>query len=505
MTRIPLHAIAFSLLCGTASAQTFYLGKTGGAAPGPTTLNLGAGPAGAPYIVLFSFQEQPTVVNGISLDIPLDWLPMSGLIPGFIGLLNGTGGASVGFSLPGGMPELLDSTISFQAVAGFPSSVVSNLVRITPAEPGTFEPALTSPMVPVGGGGALPAGNGDLLFVGGSGPVAQRYDSEIENWTAAGLTFGVGLFSQTTPLADGRVLFTGGLDLATGQPTSAAAVYDPVAGTTTTLTMGIARAGHGASLLGNGQVLITGGFQVFDLANLLSLFTSIQGTTEIFDPATDSFSPGPVLLEPRALHTSTTLASGQVLIAGGLTLLPIVNLPLVSNTAYRFNPATGSFGFPAFFNGGRFLHSAVGLPNGKVLLAGGLTLDLTTFLTTLNPIDILIGTRTDGQLYTPSFLGFGTFANIDVLSEGRAGAALAVLPDGGALIAGGFNLTVNVAGGVFVASAAASADRFSTATNAFSSTGPMAAPRLFPVAVPLPDGTVMVIGGGPLVAEIYQP
>ncbi|MGH7151435.1 MAG: hypothetical protein ACREIU_12095, partial [Planctomycetota bacterium] len=281
MTRIPLRAFALSVLCATASAQPFSLGKTGGAAPGSTALSLAGGPASAPYIVLFSFDEQPTVVNGIALDIPLTRLELCGLIPGFVGRLNGTGGASVGFALPGGMPALLDATLSFQAVAGFPSSVVSNLVRITPAEPGTFEPALASPAVPVGGGGALPAGNGDLLFVGGSGPVAQLYDSKIEDWTAAGVTFGVGLFSQTTPLADGRVRFTGGLDLATGQPTSAAAVYDPVAGTTTTLAMGIARAGHGASLLGNGQVLITGGFQVFDLTNLLTLFQSIQGTTEV--------------------------------------------------------------------------------------------------------------------------------------------------------------------------------------------------------------------------------
>jgi hypothetical protein len=32
----------------------------------------------------------------------------------------------------------------------------------------------------------------------------------------------------------------------------------------------------------------------------------------------------------------------------------------------------------------------------------------------------------------------------------------------------------------------------------------MAAPRLFPVAVNLPDGTIMVVGGGPANAEIYQ-
>ncbi|HET6204632.1 MAG TPA: kelch repeat-containing protein [Planctomycetota bacterium] len=505
MTRVLLFGVPLLVLCAPAGAQTLSLSKAGGAAPGTTTLSLAGGPAGAPYIVLFSFDEQPTTVNGVTLEIPLTWIDFAGILPGFLGLLDAYGEASTGFALPAGLPAVLDATISIQAVAGLAPSTVSNLVRVTPAEPGTFEPALESPAVPVEGGGGVAAGNGEILFVGGSGPVAQRYDSRIEAWTLAGATFGVGLFSQTTPLADGRVLFTGGLDLATGQPTSAAAVYDPVAGTTTPLAMNAARAGHGASLLGNGTVLITGGFQVFDLTNLLLLFQSIQGTTEVFDPATNAFAPGPILLEPRALHTSTTLASGQALIAGGITLVPILNVPLVSNTAYRFNPATGSFGFPAFFGGARFLHSAVGLPNGKVLLVGGLTLDLTAFLTTGNPLDIVFGTRTDGQLYTPTLFGFGTFAAVNALSEGRAGAGLAVLPDGGALVAGGFNLAIDIPGGIFSATAASSADRFSTATNAFAPTGSMAAARLFPLAAPLPDGTVMVIGGGPFAAEIYQP
>jgi hypothetical protein len=32
----------------------------------------------------------------------------------------------------------------------------------------------------------------------------------------------------------------------------------------------------------------------------------------------------------------------------------------------------------------------------------------------------------------------------------------------------------------------------------------MAAPRLFGAALSLPDGTVLVVGGGPTNAEIYQ-
>ncbi|MBL8730510.1 MAG: hypothetical protein JNM25_18980 [Planctomycetes bacterium] len=50
----------------------------------------------------------------------------------------------------------------------------------------------------------------------------------------------------------------------------------------------------------------------------------------------------------------------------------------------------------------------------------------------------------------------------------------------------------------------ATADRFTFNPNALAPTGSMAAPRLFPTALPLPDRTIMVVGGGPLDVEIYQ-
>ena len=175
--------------------------------------------------------------------------------------------------------------------------------------------------------------------------------------------------------------------------------------------------------MGNGLVLITGGLLSFDLSDPLSLLTGIQNTSEFFNPATNTFTAGPVMLEARALHTSTTLTSGQVLIAGGLTLLPIVNLPTVSSTSYLFNPSAGNFGLPTFFTGPRFLHSATALDNGKVLLAGGLSLDLSAFLQSGNIADIVIGTREDCLVYTPGVF-FGTFATVPGMQVGRAGAPL---------------------------------------------------------------------------------
>ena len=491
-------------LAATASAQNLSLDKVGGGLGANVSFPL-QGNANEPYVVLFNLIEQSTPLPalGITLDIPDTFAWFSYNAPTFAGLTNGTGNATAVATLPLD-PSWEGLTISLQAVAGAGPFRVSNLVRLTPQLPRTFKDALNQPLVPILGGSAAPSANNELLFIGGSGPVAQRYKSRTEEWELAGASLGVGLLSPTTSLADGRVLFTGGLDLTTGQPTATASLYDPATQTTTTLTMNSPRAAHGASLMPNGRVLVTGGSPSVNLTNPLSLLTGLLASSEIFDPVTMAFTPGPNMLEARAFHTSTTLTTGRVLIAGGLAVLPIINVPNVSSTAYLFNPTTNSFGLPSVMNGARFLHTATPLSNGRVLLCGGLTLDLTLFLQTLNIADLIIGTRTDCQLFAPSLFGFGTFTTVNGMQIGRAGAALAPLPNGGALIAGGFQMTIDATTGTFVLNATATADRFTQSPNLIAPVGSMAAPRLFPTTVNLPDGTVMVVGGGPTNAEIYQ-
>src|SRR2546421_3411217 len=64
------------------------------------------------------------------------------------------------------------------------------------------------------------------------------------------------------------------------------------------------RAGHGATLLNNGKVLITGGIN--ESATLNSAL--------LYDPASGSLVATGSLTSPRAYHTSTLLADGRVLI-----------------------------------------------------------------------------------------------------------------------------------------------------------------------------------------------
>jgi hypothetical protein len=64
----------------------------------------------------------------------------------------------------------------------------------------------------------------------------------------------------------------------------------------------------------------------------------------------------------RADHTATGLADGTVLVAGG---------PGPGASAEIYDPATGTFSPTGSMATGRIYHTATGLADGTVLVAGG--------------------------------------------------------------------------------------------------------------------------------------
>ena len=114
-----------------------------------------------------------------------------------------------------------------------------------------------------------------------------------------------------------------------------------------------------ATVLANGKVLIAGG----DFDNSLS-------STELYDPVSNTFAAAtPSMNGVREAATATLLSSGKVLIAGGLDNSGFGN-PL--GTTELYDPATNTFAASTpSMNNGRYDATATLLPNGKVLIAGG--------------------------------------------------------------------------------------------------------------------------------------
>jgi hypothetical protein len=82
----------------------------------------------------------------------------------------------------------------------------------------------------------------------------------------------------------------------------------------------------------------------------------------------------------------------------------------------------------------------------------------------------------------------GSFAPTGSMTVERSGAAASRLPDGRVLVAGGGSVAV-------LSPDLQSAEIFDPATGSFSPTGSMTVPRFGAAAAPLPDGRVLVAGG----------
>ncbi|MBP1705894.1 MAG: Branched-chain amino acid transporter, amino acid-binding protein, partial [Chloroflexi bacterium] len=169
-----------------------------------------------------------------------------------------------------------------------------------------------------------------------------------------------------TLLPDGRVLVAGGASTAgeegLGGLLAGAETYDPASGTFVgTGPLATARAGATATLLSDGRVLVAAGFDVPRPGAVSTLRAA-----EIYDPASGTFGPTGSLVTARYLHTATLLPDGRVLITGGFD--PEAGY-LASAEIY--DPANGTFVGTGPLTAGRYGHTATLLPDGRVLVAGG--------------------------------------------------------------------------------------------------------------------------------------
>src|SRR5258708_1426166 len=129
-----------------------------------------------------------------------------------------------------------------------------------------------------------------------------------------------------------------------------------------------------------------------------------------------SLTPATPMLEPRSGHSATLLPDGKVLIAGGMRR----NQDFYKS-AELYDPATGKFQPTGEMHERRVGHIAVLLQSGKVLVAGGW---------------VGMGGTDSAELYDPATGKFTVIANAKMTTpRGRPSATL--LNNGDVLIAGG--------------------------------------------------------------------
>jgi Galactose oxidase, central domain/Kelch motif len=151
--------------------------------------------------------------------------------------------------------------------------------------------------------------NGNVLVAGGGNATAELFDPTTGSFIPTG-SMGSARSLHAATLENGKVLVTGGYD-AGAKAVATAELFDPASSTfTPTGSMGTARYLHTTTLLSDGKVLVAGGFENASGPTPLS-------AAELFDPSSGTFTATADMSAARTSHTATLLTNGEVLVTGG--------------------------------------------------------------------------------------------------------------------------------------------------------------------------------------------
>jgi N-acetylneuraminic acid mutarotase len=291
---------------------------------------------------------------------------------------------------------------------------------------------------------------------------AELYDPATGKWNATGaLRQARNSGNGATLLHDGRVLLAGGHS--NSGVIRGAEVYDPTTGKWSDAGQLSVGRDPVATLLADGRVLVAGGIdwhtdngKVYDVA-------------EIYDPATGQWTPTGSLGTPRYEQRAILLDDGRVLAIGGYQ---DHNADTLHARTELYDPSTGRWQRTGDLPQPRGWFGHAKLSDGRVLVAGGYT------------------GRSRKRNYLASAVVYdpksGRWSETQPMKDKRGGFAVARLPDGRVLVAGGV-----AEGGIELKAA----ELFDPRTETWRPAASMTVARRNHRAALLPDGGVLVIGG----------
>ena len=445
------------------------------------------GPAGKAAILLPSLTNGPTPLKLFdgkdprSLAVGLDLLPLFQIV------VLGQGTTNLILPLPNDT-SLSGKRIHFQAFTipgkNYLAGLLSNDIVSTLGRGGTWvqrgKVLSTSRALPavvhLPGGVVMLLGGGSGSILSGSGlATTELYDPNRQSWKPGPKMASARGLLTATLLKNGKILVVGGANSVGVLKTCE--LYDPKTNKfSPTGSLSVPRAGHTASLLPDGRVLIAGGLS--DISNALKAIGSMKKSTEIYNPKTGTFSKGPNMSRERIAHTASTLPDGTILLAGGISLNGFFRLPGMTNRCEIFDAKTNRFRGAASLPFSIAAHSQITLKSGRILVVGGARSSL--LITDAKPMK-------DVARYDPAS---GKWARMPSLAIARTLPSLAQLSNGKILVIGGAQGTLDKP------TATASCEFFDPKTPKFSPAASLGISRAGSPALSLSEGQIFVVGGG---------
>jgi hypothetical protein len=194
---------------------------------------------------------------------------------------------------------------------------------------------------------------------------AELYDPQSDTWEPAGRLRLARFFDEPSwaMLQNGSVFIVGGGTCCPYQAVNTAELFDPETLESTLLPAKKTAANGKAVVLEDGRILIAGGR------------TGIQPTintvpdVEIYDPASQAWISTGFMSSRRDDHGATLLTNGKVLASGGD--VGSFGGSIAARSTELYDPVAATWSPSAPMNVARWLHMAVLLKSGKVLVAGG--------------------------------------------------------------------------------------------------------------------------------------